>query len=105
SWCSDSSVRRDNINTARDPCLEIRGNQLDIGISDSHCRDMPRQLQTCVRIPRRRCGKILTDLAIAKLETGAAQREVPDGTPLLYLIPQPTGRCRVALCCRFDSKP
>jgi hypothetical protein len=34
-----------------------------------------------------------------------AQREAPHGTPLLYLIPQPTGRRPFGLRCRFDSKP
>src|SRR5262249_20315536 len=49
-------------------------------------------------------AKALTDLTIAKLKPGSARREIPDRTPLLYLIVQPTGRRRFALRYRFDGK-
>jgi len=50
-------------------------------------------------------AKALTDIAIAKLKAGPTRREIPDRTPLLYVIVQPTGRRRFALRYRFDGKP
>jgi integrase len=50
-------------------------------------------------------AKTLTDIAIYKLKAGPTRREIPDRTPLLYLILQPTGRRRFALRYRFDGQP
>jgi integrase len=49
-------------------------------------------------------AKALTDIAIQKLKAGPTRREIPDRTPLLYLIMQPTGRRRFALRYRFDGR-
>jgi integrase len=49
-------------------------------------------------------AKALTDIAIQKLKAGPTRREIPDRTPLLYLIVQPTGRRRFALRYRFDGR-
>ena len=49
-------------------------------------------------------AKALTDIAIAKLKPGPTRREIPDRTPLLYLIVQPTGRRRFALRYRFNGQ-
>src|SRR5262245_279068 len=49
-------------------------------------------------------ARALTDLAIQKLKPGPSRREIPDRTPLLYLIVQPTGRRRFALRYRFDGR-
>jgi integrase len=49
-------------------------------------------------------AKALTDIAIAKLKPGPTRREIPDRTPLLYLLIQPTGRRRFALRYRYDGQ-
>jgi integrase len=49
-------------------------------------------------------AKALTDIAIHKLKAGPTRREIPDRTPLLYLIVQPTGRRRFALRYRFNGR-
>jgi integrase len=49
-------------------------------------------------------AKALTDIAIAKLKPSPTRREIPDRTPLLYLIVQPTGRRRFALRYRYDGQ-
>jgi integrase len=49
-------------------------------------------------------AKALTDIGIAKLKSGPVRREIPDRTPLLYVIVQPTGRRRFALRYRFNGR-
>src|SRR5262245_93449 len=50
-------------------------------------------------------AKALTDIAIQRLKPGSTRREIPDRTPLLYVVVQPTGRRRFALRYRYDGKP
>jgi hypothetical protein len=49
-------------------------------------------------------AKALTDIAIAKLKPSPVRREIPDRTPLLYLVIQPTGRRCFALRYRYDGQ-
>jgi integrase len=46
----------------------------------------------------------LTDISIRKLRPGSTRREIPDRTPLLYLIVQPSGRRRFCLRYRIHGK-
>jgi integrase len=49
-------------------------------------------------------AKAFTPIGIEKLKAGAERREIPDRTPLLYVIVQPTGRRRFALRYRFHGR-
>jgi integrase len=49
-------------------------------------------------------AKALTDISIKSVRAGPARRELPDRTPLLYLVVQPSGRRRFCLRYRFDGK-
>jgi integrase len=46
---------------------------------------------------------MLTDIGIRNLKPGAVRREIPDRTPLLYLVVQPSGRRRFVLRYRFHG--
>ena len=49
-------------------------------------------------------AKALTTKAVENLRPGSARREIPDRTPLLYLIVQPSGRRRFCLRYRVHGK-
>src|SRR5262245_52671530 len=48
-------------------------------------------------------AKALTDFSVKNMRAGPARREIPDGTLLLYLVLQPSGRRRFVLRYRFDG--
>jgi integrase len=47
--------------------------------------------------------KALTDIAVRNLKPSAVRREIPDRTPYLYVIVQPSGRRRFCLRYRFNG--
>jgi integrase len=49
-------------------------------------------------------ARTLTDLGVKNMRPGAVRREIPDRTPLLYLVLQPSGRRRFVLRYRYLGK-
>jgi integrase len=49
-------------------------------------------------------AKALTDISIKNMRPAAARREIPDRTPLLYLVVQPSGKRRFVLRYRIASR-